>query len=52
MVTSNIPATTILDLAVGDYIEFSVWGNTTDNNTFDVYGESGYYTYVYGYKLI
>jgi hypothetical protein len=52
IVTSNTPATLILDLSVGDYIETYVRGNTTDNNTFVVYGESSFYTYFYGYKLI
>jgi hypothetical protein len=52
IVTSNTPATLILDLSVGDYIETYVRGNTTDNNTFIVYGESSNYTYFYGYKLI
>ena len=52
MVTSNVPVTIILDLAVGDYIDTWVWGNTTDNNSFDVYGEGLNYTYFYGYKII
>jgi len=52
MVTSNVPASIILDLAVDDYVETYVYGNTTDNNSFDVYGEGQYYTYFLGYKII
>jgi hypothetical protein len=52
VVTSNIPATAILDLSVGDYIETFTFGNTGDDGSFQIYGEGQYYTYFQGFKLI
>ncbi len=52
VVTQNVPLTTVLDLSAGDYIETWIWGNTGDNNSFQIYGEGTHYTYFYGYKII
>jgi len=51
-VTDNRVYTILLNLSVGDYIETYVWGNTTDNSSFSVYGEGQYYTYFQGFKII
>ena len=51
-VTDNRVYTILLNLSVGDYIETYVWGNTTDNTSFSVYGEGQYYTYFQGFKII
>ena len=52
IVTRNSASSIILDLSAGDYIETYIYANTTDNSSFIVYGESQYYTYFYGYKII
>ena len=43
----------ILDLAVSDYIEGYIYGETSDSGTYLLYGESGgIQTYLSGFKLI
>jgi len=42
----------ILDLAVGDYIEGYLYVDTTDSGTTILYGNSGWETYLSGFKLV
>jgi|TARA_R110000823_G_scaffold313875_1_gene442010 hypothetical protein len=52
IINQNLGATTVLDLAVGDYINVGVFGDTADSGTFNVYGETDFYSYFYGFKIL